>query len=993
MTSKNSAEISVGFPIYGLRFINSKTLLAVGGGGEGNNGIPNKITALKCSFNAPEKSRRLQKFREITLPSNEDSPTCVDVCRSVDDDNIRYAIFVGCNQSTQLINTMNINNNLRKYVFTDEEHLQFLDAVQFDDSVLPGSVGEYPRIVHLSPESTFGAMMTSKVPSEIFIFNPKTLELVLRFQPETPSEIKDFHLNPFDEGRSLCFITASRIEHIASSSGAILASSVKASKATTKTLAKYILSKVRFISPEKVVITASLRGGKGCALLEYDFSKQKITRERFISKKMKGIVAIDVAKATELIAVAGNDCSVSLIRILDLKIVKSFPDLHKFAITSLSFAPNGKRLATGSASNILNVVTIPPKIASSNSLIGTLFQYLLYTFLVAIFAIVLQKSHESGHLDQFLLMSQKHGSEALVHIEHYARHYGKIGLELSQKYGDDYYHKAQHYGRIGYELLKDKSNEGFELLKEKLEKNKVDSTIQEAQEWVKENVLTETMTTEPSIVPSMESSHDTSSAEPPVEKASETRINTDFATTASTVKEDIVVEITRNVDEITAKSQNIDTESIIKEAVRQVTVVDAPGTPSGTIGVEKILESSVSSLNVSDKSEVSENSASEVPQVLAAEDSSESTYTFSASHEDVYDDDANIGGSEPEHSSTNEGVPTEMSDSKDSHETILSTQDVTTETIPVSESVMESQIRDELSIAPLQSATEGDNGTGSTETSEPILSSDNVTSPLPEGFDAESFPDIPMGGVSESTKQLTHTALSLSSDNTTEPPAATSTGKPAETKISETPETETTETELTETESSETESSETESSKESNATESTETEPSETESTETESTETESTETESTEIEPAEMMSIKTTNFDDESVTASIESQTPKSASTETSSTAISAEITVEIEKPEALESSRVEPSNEDDFSTESETIESEPETTEASTVTPTSEPTPISVSPAPIGTQLQESEAESALSEKQPQQIYQQEKLASPEAKNSANTDLHDEL
>ncbi|QFZ28677.1 putative guanine nucleotide-exchange factor [Clavispora lusitaniae] len=982
MTSKNSAEISVGFPIYGLRFINSKTLLAVGGGGEGNNGIPNKITALKCSFNAPEKSRRLQKFREITLPSNEDSPTCVDVCRSVDDDNIRYAIFVGCNQSTQLINTMNINNNLRKYVFTDEEHLQFSDAVQFDDSVSPGSVGEYPRIVHLSPESTFGAMMTSKVPSEIFIFNPKTLELVLRFQPETPSEIKDFHLNPFDEGRSLCFVTASRIEHIASSSGAILASSVKASKATTKTLAKYILSKVRFISPEKVVITASLRGGKGCALLEYDFSKQKITRERFISKKMKGIVAIDVAKATELIAVAGNDCSVSLIRISDLKIVKSFPDLHKFAITSLSFAPNGKRLATGSASNILNVVTIPPKIASSNSLIGTLFQYLLYTFLVAIFAIALQKSHESGHLDQFLSMSQKHGSKALVHIEHYARHYGKIGLELSQKYGDDYYHKAQHYGRIGYELLKDKSNEGLELLKEKLEKNKVDSTIQEAEEWVKEKVLTETMTTEPSIVPSMESSHDTSSAEPPAEKATETRINTDFTTTASTVKEDIVVEITRNVDEITAKSQNIDTESIIKEAVRQVTIVDAPGTPSGTIGVEKTLESSVSSLNVSDKSEVSD--ASELPQVLAAEDSSESNYTFSASHEDVYDDDANIGGSEPEQSSTNEGVPTEMSDSKDSHETILSTQDVTTESIPVSESVMESQIRDDLSIAPLKSATEGDNGAGSTETSEPILSSDNVTSPLPEGLDAESFPDIPMGGVSESSKQLTqNTALSLSSDNTTEPPAATTTGKLAETKISETPE-----TELTETESSETESSK-EAATESTETEPSETEPSETESTETESTETESTETESTEIEPAEMMSIETTNFDDESVTASIESQTPKSASTETSSTTFSAEITVEIEEPEALESSRSEPSNEDDFSTESETIESEQETTEASTVSPTPEPTPI----AGIGTQLQESEAESALSEKQPQSIYQQEKLASPEAKNSANTDLHDEL
>lgn len=539
MSSKNSAEINVDFPIYGLRFINSKTLLAVGGGGEGNNGIPNKITAIKCHFNSPDKERRLQKFREITLPPNEDLPMCVAVARDVADDSVRYTIFVGCNQSTQLAKQMGINNNLRKYVYTDEEHLRFVDAVQYDDNVLPQSLGEYPKIVHLTPENTVGALMTSKVPSEIYIFRPDTLELLLQYRPAVSGEVKDFHLSSLDD-TSLVYVTASVVEEVNVNSGKVVVSSTNASRATANKLAKYFLSKVRYIGQSKVAVTAALRSGKGAAVFHYDLAEQKITNERIISRKMKGVVAIDVSESAGVIAAAGNDFSVTLMRTSDLKIVKTFPNLHKFAITSLSFAPNGKRLATGSASNTLNVVNIPAKIGRSGSLIGSLFLYLFFIILAAGLAILVQASHNSGDLDRLMHVLAEYGGKAAVIACHYGSHYGKIALDLLQKYGDVYFHKAQHYGKIGYELLKEKSLEGYSVVKEKLNK---DSPA----EWVNEVVA---------------------------------------ETEVSSTTDDYVSVVTRDIDSLTSgiDKNELDTESIISEAVR-TEAVSASASASTSVDV------------------------------------------------------------------------------------------------------------------------------------------------------------------------------------------------------------------------------------------------------------------------------------------------------------------------------------------------------------------------------------------------------------------------
>lgn len=471
MSAKKSAEINTGFPIYGIKFINNKTVLAVGGGGEGNNGIPNKITAVRCSFNVKDKNRKIQKFREITLPNNEDSPMCIETGRTSSDEG-RYCIFVGCNQSTQLIKSMNMNNNLRKYAFTDEEHLRFVDAVQFEDTVPIEYVGEYPKIISLSPESEVGAMMTSKVPSEILAFNPESLELVSRVRPSVPSEVKDFQVSPYDAGKTLALTTSSLVETVDISSGNVISSSSKADKKTVSTLGKYFLSKVRYVSENRLVLTGAFKSGKGSAILEYDTKTNKIVKESTVSKKMKGIVAIDYSPVQGLIAVAGNDFTITLIRQSDFKIITTISKLHKFAITSLSFSPNGKKLATGSASNTLNVLPIPTNYARGTSFFSFIFQFFILSILVGVVGFFLQQAHERGELAQYIDLGKKHGDIAYKQ----AQEYGKVAWELSQKYGSEYFDKAQVYGRLGYQIAREKSAFGIDYLKEKLNRENYEET-------------------------------------------------------------------------------------------------------------------------------------------------------------------------------------------------------------------------------------------------------------------------------------------------------------------------------------------------------------------------------------------------------------------------------------------------------------------------------------------------------------------------------------
>lgn len=572
MSAKKAAVLNTGYPIFGIKFIDNKTVLAVGGGGEGSNGVPNKITAVKCSLKVKDQNRRLQKYREITLPPNEDSPMCVDAARTIGDDGNKNNIFVGCNQSTALIKNMNVNNNLRKYGFSDEEHLLFLDAVQYENAVLAESVGEYPKIISMSPESEIGAFMTSHLPSEVSIFRPDSLELVAKIRASTEGEVKDFQVSQ-DNGKSLCLVTSSTIEVISTATGRPESSSAQADKKSIKVLAKYNLSKMRFISDTNIVVTGALKNGKGTGILRYDIVNHKVVQESLVTKKNVLVVAMDVSVPQNLIALAGNDICVTFLRLSDLKVISTVPKLHQFALTSLSFSPSGTKLASGSASQTLNVMPIPPNFAKGSSFVWSFFKLLMFFFVIAA-GIFLQQALQAGQLDQYIQLleqyigpidhyvdlSKKHGGQ----VYDKAQVYGKVALELSQKYGSEYYDKAQVYGKIGYEVLKDKSAYGLDLIKEKLNRDKLDNGDDTKQFF--------TMTD--------------------WEDKPENLVQTETATTAAQPNDtlnDIVSDVTKAVDHLTNAEGEIDTDSIISEAVAlEISTLDTVVPDEKPLSVESI---------------------------------------------------------------------------------------------------------------------------------------------------------------------------------------------------------------------------------------------------------------------------------------------------------------------------------------------------------------------------------------------------------------------
>lgn len=542
--SKDSAGIDVGYPIFGARFINNKAVLVTGGGGEGNHGLPNKITVIKCLFKVSDKSRRLQKFREIVLPDNEDSPMCVDISGSTDDGHL---VFIGCNQSEELAKSMNINHNLRKYVYTLEEHLRFQDAAQLEEEISLDEVGEYPKAVCVSSDGSLGCLMTSKTPSSIFIFNPDTLDLIFKFTPSSDVEIKDFQLSP-NNGKSLCYVTGSSVEVINPASGSLVSSSSK-SPAVTKTLSKYILSKVKYINASTVVIVAALRNGKGVALIQYSTANQTIDKIKEIKSKMR-CVAFDISVTQDLLAFAGNDCSLNIFRLSDFKILKTYKNYHKFAITCLSFCPNGSKLASGSSDANVKVLKLRPNYAKGRSVIGSLFNYLIMIILVAITGIFLQKAHETGQLQDYLSLASKNSE---VYLQQ-GREYGLVALDQAQIYGKIGLSHLKHYGELGYSIIQEKIN-----LNTEREATSDDSTI----------ATSEVPAVENSISATSESNSDTKQSLAPVQPPDDSSKAASTAHMSHTL-EDIVSQVTKNVADITGK-EDFDSSSFFSDTTNYVT--------------------------------------------------------------------------------------------------------------------------------------------------------------------------------------------------------------------------------------------------------------------------------------------------------------------------------------------------------------------------------------------------------------------------------------
>ncbi|GME71809.1 unnamed protein product [Ambrosiozyma monospora] len=367
-----STTIDIGYPVYGAKFVNDDVLIVAGGGGEGKNGIPNKLTALKIQPNVPHKV--IKKYRELVLDENEDCPMSLD-CNN-------NTILLGVNENSSEIKN-GVNKHLRMFKFHNE-HLKPIQGCQIHPSKNPQ---HYQKLTAVTRDGTLGVIVMSDSPSSVYIVDTID-ELEEKFKVITNGDVKDISISP--DGKMMCYITGNQFQAISTITG----------RPVHTTKLDFTLSKVKFYDNNIVVLAGTQ--DSNIVLAHFSISKSAIIKKNVVVRKLKGLTSMDVNPVNGLVSLAGSDCSITLVRFKDLKLIKKFDKVHGFAITKIISNDKGTYLASVSAANSVNVLQIPEKYAESKSLFLSFIQMLLSILLVGALGVGLQYSYENGYIDTLL---------------------------------------------------------------------------------------------------------------------------------------------------------------------------------------------------------------------------------------------------------------------------------------------------------------------------------------------------------------------------------------------------------------------------------------------------------------------------------------------------------------------------------------------------------------------------------------------------------------
>ncbi|GME93369.1 unnamed protein product [[Candida] boidinii] len=381
MVKLSGYSYDVGYPIYGAKFVEDSTLVVAGGGGEGKNGIPNRMTALIINPDKPKKP--IKKFRESQLAEDEDCAMSMDANNNV--------ILLGVNQNSSMIKK-GTNAHLRKYKYVNQ-HLKHVASAQIspnkDSSI-------YQKLTYVSPDGSYGVIAMSDDPSSLYVVD--TNDLSEKFKIVTGGDVKDICISP--DGKMLCYITSTVFEAISTITGRPVF--------RKDDFKEFSLSKIEFLDNNNVIFASVPKNGSGGIILsEFSIAKSSTVKGATVCRNMKGLTSMAIYAKDGLLAISGSDCSISIFRLKDFSLIKTISKVHGFAITKIVFSPNGKFLASVSAANSISVLVIPPNLATSKSMVMSVFQTLISIILIAILGIGIQYCYNNGYIDKLIDMAKK----------------------------------------------------------------------------------------------------------------------------------------------------------------------------------------------------------------------------------------------------------------------------------------------------------------------------------------------------------------------------------------------------------------------------------------------------------------------------------------------------------------------------------------------------------------------------------------------------------
>lgn len=373
-----TAILNAKYPVYGAKFLDNQVLLIAGGGGEGKNGIPNKLSTLDIETHLAgthDKSLEIKKLDEYELDPQDDSPTTLDANNGI--------ILVGCNENSEKISSGRGNRHVRKFEYSKRSddklyNLKFIEGLDFDKSDDPN---EYTKLVNIQKDGSIAAIASSSEPATLRIIDP--IDMSEKYEIESTREIKDLQFSP--NGKLISYITKNSLEIISTVTGKSVSRNIDFDP-------DWNLSKIRFVNDNSIIIAASLITGSGIVLISIGFKSGKaiIVKSKSITKIYKGITSMDIDAKGLLAVISTNDNSLMLIKLNSLQIGKIFKQIHSFAIIKVVISPDSQLVASVSAANTVHVISVPQNYSLSLSASESLFNIVSKFIFIVLLAILLQ---------------------------------------------------------------------------------------------------------------------------------------------------------------------------------------------------------------------------------------------------------------------------------------------------------------------------------------------------------------------------------------------------------------------------------------------------------------------------------------------------------------------------------------------------------------------------------------------------------------------------
>lgn len=446
--SLQTSQLNVGCPVYGCDFIGNDQVIIGGGGGEGRNGIGNKLAILSTRPTLAVES-------ELELDSNHDNPTSVCYSSSTG------LIYAGINEGSAKIKEGKGNAHFRVFSTNDKDskskaHRE-LQAVGALDLLLSKDPEQYQKqtrvrgryaaftcedsvyVVELGrpAESSSSSTTTNATTSSV-----GTTELVYKKSSPNGEDISDISFSP--DGKLLIYTTPKAVSIIETKTGHVVQELERPGGETSAEFCRaQFVDNTNTSGPKAIIAVLNNKTAKrGIVLCKFEprtdgigrrplpelplEKKQPETTEKekdnscdqeaeTLTKKAKDTIVASVQSteptkwslcalkktgavraarclsvSKDYIVVDTPDFGVSIFSTRNLAHLKTLNRLHGFAITDMAINASQTQVVTVSAANTVTVIDLPEQVMYKGG-IQSLLVALLALLLLLILAILLER--------------------------------------------------------------------------------------------------------------------------------------------------------------------------------------------------------------------------------------------------------------------------------------------------------------------------------------------------------------------------------------------------------------------------------------------------------------------------------------------------------------------------------------------------------------------------------------------------------------------------